>query len=82
MPIPLPSTTTSTTPRGTSGGAPTVAVILSLLVPGLGQLYRGRLVGGVGWFVLVGLGYVAFVIPGLVLHLLCILAAGMGDPYR
>jgi len=28
------------------------------------------------------LGYMAFIIPGLVLHLLCIVMAAAGDPYR
>src|SRR5262249_37172626 len=62
--------------------SPGVAMVLSFLIPGLGQLYKGQLINGVVWFVAVVIGYLAFVIPGLVLHLCCIAGAGMGDPYR
>ncbi len=55
-----------------------MAALLSLLVPGLGQLYRGRVFAGLMWFVLTGLGYVAFIIPGLILHLLCVCSAFFG----
>lgn len=59
-----------------------VAMFLSLLIPGLGQLYKGQPVNGLVWFVLTIGGYFLLIIPGLVLHLCCILGAGMGDPYR
>ena len=51
------------------------AAVLSLIVPGAGHLYAGRPLAGVGWFALVTLGYVLLVIPGLVLHILCIASA-------
>jgi TM2 domain-containing membrane protein YozV len=57
-------------------------MILSFLIPGLGQLYKGQPINGLCWFVVTLIGYVLFIIPGLVLHLCCILGAGMGDPYR
>ena len=50
-----------------------LAAVLSFLIPGLGHLYKGRILGGLIWFFLTGVGYVAFIIPGLILHLLCIL---------
>jgi TM2 domain-containing membrane protein YozV len=59
-----------------------VAAILSFVIPGLGQLYKGQVFNGLLWFVVVIAGYVAFVVPGAVLHVLCILGAMMGDPYR
>jgi TM2 domain-containing membrane protein YozV len=59
-----------------------VAMILSLLIPGLGQLYKGQPINGLAWFVLTILGYVFFIVPGLILHFCCILGAAMGDPYR
>lgn len=59
-----------------------VAFLLSLFIPGLGQLYQGRLLGGVFWFIIVVIGYAAFIVPGLVLHLLCAISALLADPYR
>jgi len=58
------------------------AMAFSLLIPGAGQLYKGQLINGLVWFIIVVIGYVPLVIPGIVLHLLCILGAGMGDEYR
>jgi hypothetical protein len=62
--------------------SPGVAMVLSFLIPGLGQMYKGQAINGAVWFVAVVVGYLAFVIPGLVLHLCCIVGAGTGDPYR
>ena len=59
-----------------------VAGILSFIIPGLGQMYKGQVVNGLAWLVIVIIGYIAFVIPGIVLHLCCIVGAVMGDPYR
>lgn len=58
-----------------------VAGVLSLCLPGLGQCYKGRMLSGVVWFCCVSMGYAALVIPGLVLHLLCITAAASGSNY-
>ena len=55
---------------------PGIAMVLSFLWPGLGQIYRGRLLRGLAWMVAVPIGYVCFIVPGLVLHLLCIILAG------
>jgi TM2 domain-containing membrane protein YozV len=54
--------------------SPAVAAALSLIVPGAGQLYAGRPVSAIVWFTLVVLGYM-LIVPGLVLHMLCIAAA-------
>lgn len=62
--------------------SPVVALILSLIVPGLGQLYKGQWINGFIWFVLVVIGYVCFVVPGVILHVMCILGAARGNPYR
>lgn len=61
--------------------SPLVAILLSLIIPGLGQLYKGQVLSGLVWFIVVLLGYL-LIIPGLVLHVCCIVGAGMGDPYR
>lgn len=59
-----------------------VAMLLSFFFPGAGQLYKGQLLNAIAWFILVPVGYVFFILPGLILHLCCIIGAGMGDPYR
>jgi TM2 domain-containing membrane protein YozV len=59
-----------------------VAMVLSLVIPGAGQLYKGQALNAIVWFVVVVAGYVAFVLPGVVLHLFCIIGAATGDPYR
>jgi len=61
---------------------PGMACFLSFLLPGMGQLYKGQPVNGIAWFLVTVLGYAVFIIPGLVLHLLCIVGAASGNPYR
>jgi ribosomal protein L37AE/L43A len=58
------------------GFSPGIAMVLSLIWPGLGQIYRGKLVSGLMWMILTSIGYICFIIPGLILHLLCIIFAG------
>lgn len=59
-----------------------VAMFLSIICPGLGQLYKGQMLNGLAWFVVVIIGYVALIVPGIVLHVCCVLGAALGDPYR
>ena len=61
--------------------SPGVAAILSLFVPGLGQLYKGQFFRAIVWFVIVLAGYLALVLPGVVLHACCILGALSGNPW-
>ena len=61
---------------------PGLAAVLSLFIPGVGQLYKGQVFNGLAWFVCVVIGYVCFIVPGLVLHLFCVIGAGSGDPTR
>ena len=58
-----------------------VAFILSLLIPGLGQLYKGQIFSALVWFVLVILTYLVITPAGPFLHLFCAIAAASGDPY-
>ena len=52
-----------------------VPALLSFFIPGLGQLVKGQVFGGIIWFIVVAIGYAALVIPGLILHLCCIIGA-------
>jgi hypothetical protein len=54
---------------------PGIAALLSLIIPGAGQMYRGKVGAGLGWFVAVLVGYMMLLIPGLILHLICIINA-------
>jgi TM2 domain-containing membrane protein YozV len=54
--------------------SPLLAAALSMFLPGAGQLYTGRFLAAVLWFMVVGAGY-ALIIPGLILHFFCILSA-------
>lgn len=60
--------------RGHFGASPALAAVLSMFIPGAGQLYAGRFIAAVLWFFAVGAGYV-LIIPGLILHFFCILSA-------
>jgi TM2 domain-containing membrane protein YozV len=59
--------------------SPGVAAVLSFFIPGLGQLYKGNVGGGILWFIAVALGYVMFIIPGVILHIICIVSAASSD---
>jgi TM2 domain-containing membrane protein YozV len=61
--------------------SPGLAAVLSFFVPGLGQLYKGQILNGIVWFFMVGLGYMALILPGLLLHLFCIIGAASGNPW-
>lgn len=52
--------------------SPGIAAVLSVLLPGLGHVYAGRLAAGAVWFLAVSFGYWAILVPGLLLHVLSI----------
>ncbi|HUS32416.1 MAG TPA: hypothetical protein VMZ53_28140 [Kofleriaceae bacterium] len=54
---------------------PAAAAVLSLIVPGAGQLYAGRPLAAVAWFTLVTIGYMLLIVPGVLLHILCVASA-------
>lgn len=62
--------------------SPGVAALLSFLIPGAGQIYKGNIASGILWFLFTGLGYFLLIVPGLILHLFCIILAASGDPYK
>jgi TM2 domain-containing membrane protein YozV len=49
--------------------SPGVAALLSLLWPGAGQIYTGRVGMGLLWWFATVLGYLAFFIPGVAVHI-------------
>jgi predicted amidophosphoribosyltransferase len=49
-----------------------IAAVLSLVIPGAGQMYRGHVLQGFVWLVCVYAGYLMLVFPGFVLHALCV----------
>ncbi|MEM6392953.1 MAG: hypothetical protein AAF797_09295 [Planctomycetota bacterium] len=57
----------------TAGGL--IPAIASFFIPGLGQLIKGQPINGIAWFIVVIIGYIAFIIPGLILHICCIVGA-------
>jgi len=66
--------------RGGRQARPLLAATLSLVIPGAGQLYTGNVLSAILWFVVVTAGY-ALIVPGILLHLLCI-AAAVSSAYR
>ncbi len=50
------------------------------MIPGAGQMYKGQIGGGLAWLMFTVLGYLMLLIPGVLLHVLCIFDAASGDP--
>ena len=50
------------------GPHPGIAAVLSVLIPGLGHLYSGRLAAGAIWFLAASFGYWAILVPGFLIH--------------
>ena len=51
-----------------------IAAILSLFIPGAGHMYRGKVGIGLLWLIVTAIGY-ALIIPGLLLHMVCLVLA-------
>ena len=58
--------------------SPGVAAVLSVVVPGLGQVYGGRLLAGGLWFLGTCFAYSAVLLPGFVVHAVCVWSAYKG----
>jgi len=61
---------------------PGVAAVLSFLIPGLGQMYKGQVLNGLAWLFVVVVGYVCGCAPGIVLHIVCLFEAASGGKRR
>jgi hypothetical protein len=55
--------------------SPGVAAALSVLLPGAGHLYSGREKAGLLWMLATFVGYICLIVPGLILHILCVASA-------
>lgn len=54
---------------------PIITSIMSLMLPGLGQLMKGHTIQGIFWALVVGFSYLVFLNLGIIIHSLCILDA-------
>ena len=55
-------------PRPIRTPSPGLAAVLSVVIPGLGHVYAGRLLAGLLWFLAAGFGYWAILVPGFLIH--------------
>ena len=60
---------------GVQAWSPGVAAVLSLVLPGAGHMYKGQVTNGLVWLLVVTVGYVALILPGLILHVCCVISA-------
>lgn len=51
--------------------------VLSLLIPGLGQLVKLQILNALVWFIVVVCLYSVYLFPGIIAHILCIAGAGI-----
>jgi TM2 domain-containing membrane protein YozV len=65
----------STDPTDDRRYSAAAAAALSFFLPGVGQIYSGRVPQGIGWMIATGMGYLLFLVPGLILHICCIVNA-------
>lgn len=58
--------------------SPGVAAVLSLVIPGAGQIYKGQLGAGLAFLVATVIGYAMLILPGIILHICAIANAASG----
>lgn len=58
--------------------SPGVAAVLSVFIPGLGHIYKGHIALGILYFIITVIGYAAFIVPGVLVHILVIVNAYNG----
>jgi TM2 domain-containing membrane protein YozV len=59
-----------------------LAAIWSMMLPGLGQLLKGQAMPGIIWAFLTAGGYYSFFWPGIIIHTLCVLDAGLNRGHK
>lgn len=60
--------------------SPGVAAVLSLVIPGAGQMYKGEIGKGFAFLVGTVIGYLLLVVPGLIVHLIAVIEAFNSQP--
>lgn len=55
--------------------SPGLAAFISFLLPGTGQMYGGKVGKGIIWLMAGILGYWLWIIPGIIIHIWCIVNA-------
>lgn len=55
-----------------------IAAVLSLFIPGAGQMYKGKTGQGLLWLLATVIGYM-MIVPGLIVHVVCIFNAAVAD---
>lgn len=55
-----------------------MAAVLSLIIPGAGQIYKGQLGKGLAFLICTAVGYLILIVPGLALHLFAVVEAFSG----
>ena len=55
--------------------SPGIAVILSLVIPGAGSMYCERVGLGIVLLIATAIGYVCFIIPGIIMHIVSMVVA-------
>ena len=53
------------------------AVFFSIIWPGIGQIYQGRIFSGLFFIFATPIGYLCLIVPGLILHLICIIDSAL-----
>ena len=57
---------------------PGLSAVLSVVAPGLGQVYNGRLLAGAVWFLATAAAYSVVLLPGFLVHAFCVWSAYAG----
>lgn len=57
---------------------PGIAAVLSLIIPGAGQMYKGEIGIGIGCFIAIAILYGSSIVLGAILHLICVINAASG----
>lgn len=54
-----------------------VALLFSIFWPGMGQIYQGRVFAGLFFMLFTPIGYLFLIVPGMILHLICLIDAAL-----
>jgi TM2 domain-containing membrane protein YozV len=71
----LPPLTSAPPPPARPLPSPGVAAVLSFFIPGLGQIYKGKVGAGIVWLICTIAGYAMLILPGLIIHIACVVSA-------